>query len=233
MKPIAYIRTDFPTKFGIPRQSGLIDGLTGLIRFEKEYRDKSAFRGIEDFSHLWLIWEFSLAEREGFSTTVRPPRLGGNTRVGVFASRSPFRPNPIGLSCVKLLRVFFDAKGPALLVSGIDMADNTPILDIKPYIPISDCRMDATGGYTELTKAQPPLSVDFPDDLLCLLPKDRREAIKEVLASDPRPAVERDDPERSFWLPFCGYDIRFHVFDGVLHVEELILLRSEHENERR
>lgn len=227
MKPVAYIHTDFPTKFGLPRQSGLVDGLCGLVRFEKEFRDPSAFRGIEDFSHLWLIWEFSLSERGGFSPTVRPPRLGGNTRVGVFASRSPFRPNPIGISCVKLLRVFFDEQGPALLVSGIDMADNTPILDIKPYIPISDCRPDATGGYTEITKAQKPLEVDFPDELLCRFPEDRRRAIVEVLASDPRPAVERDDPERSFWLPFCGYDIRFRVADGVLHAEELIPLKEE------
>lgn len=230
MKPVAYIHTDFPTKFGLPRQSGLVDGLCGLIRFEKEFRDRSAFRGIEDFSHLWLIWEFSLSAREGFSPTVRPPRLGGNTRVGVFASRSPFRPNPIGLSCVKLLRVYFDEQGPALLVSGIDMADNTPILDIKPYIPLSDCRPDATGGYTEITKAQKPLEVDFPEELLCLFPEDRREAIVEVLASDPRPAVERDDPERSFWLPFCGYDIRFRVADGVIHAEELIPLKEEKTN---
>lgn len=227
MKPIAHIHTDFPTKFGLPRQSGLVDGLCGLIRFEKEYRDPSAFRGIEDFSHLWLIWEFSLSVRECFSPTVRPPRLGGNTRVGVFASRSPFRPNPIGLSCVRLLRVSFDEKGPALLVSGIDMADNTPILDIKPYIPLSDCRTDATGGYTEVTKAQKPLEVDFPKELLSLLPQDRQGAIIEVLASDPRPAVERGDPERSFWLPFCGYDIKFRVACGRLTVEELIPLVTD------
>lgn len=215
IKPIAHIYTDFCEKFGIPRQSGLVDGLKGRIVFEKEYRIKEAFRDIESFSHLWLIWHFS--ESDGWHPTVRPPRLGGNRRVGVFASRSPFRPNGLGLSCVKLEAVDFELPdSPSIIVSGVDMLSGTPIFDIKPYVPVSDCRVEATEGYTSYTK-QYSLEVDFPAELMSKIPENKREALTEVLANDPRPGYD-EDPDKKYGLTFASFDIGFYVQNGVLHV---------------
>jgi len=215
IKPIAHIYTDFSEKFGIPRQSGLVKGLKGRIVFEKEYRIKEALREIESFSHLWLIWHFS--EANGWHPTVRPPRLGGNKRVGVFASRSPFRPNALGLSCVKLETVEYDLPdSPSLVVSGVDILDGTPIFDIKPYIPVSDCQADALEGYTAYTK-QYSIEVDFPEDLLNNVPIEKREALIDVLENDPRPGYD-EDPSKKYGLTFAGFDIGFYVRDGVLHV---------------
>ena len=215
IKPIAHIYTDFSEKFGIPRQSGLVSGLKGRIVFEKEYRIKEALREIESFSHLWLIWHFS--EANGWHPTVRPPRLGGNKRVGVFASRSPFRPNALGLSCVKLESVEYDLPdSPSLIVSGVDILDGTPIFDIKPYIPVSDCCTDASEGYTAYTK-QYSLEVDFPESLAAKLPDGKIEALTDVLANDPRPGYD-EDPDKKYGLNFAGFDIGFYVEKGVLHV---------------
>ena len=222
MKPVARIRSDFPTKFGIPRQAGLVEALTATVVFEPEFRDPEALRGIEDFSHLWLIWEFSAAKRDSWSPTVRPPRLGGTTRVGVFATRSPFRPNPIGLSCVRLLGVehTHDA-GTVLHVAGADLMDGTPIFDIKPYIPYADCHPDATEGFTAPGQDY-LLEVDIPQRLLARIPEDRREALKGVLAQDPRPSYQRD-PERVYGFGFAGLEVRFTVRDGVLLVQDIKL----------
>ena len=222
MKPVARIRSDFPTKFGIPRQAGLVEALTATVVFEPEFRDPEALRGIEDFSHLWLIWEFSAAKRDSWSPTVRPPRLGGNTRVGVFATRSPFRPNPIGLSCVRLLGVeHTHAAGTVLHVAGADLMDGTPIFDIKPYIPYADCHPDATEGFTAPGQDY-LLEVDIPQRLLARIPEDRREALKGVLAQDPRPSYQRD-PERVYGFGFAGLEVRFTVRDGVLLVQDIKL----------
>ena len=205
---IARIHSDFPTKFGIPRQSGLVQELKSRIVFEPEYRDENALRGIEQFTHLWLIWNFS--ESKGWSPTVRPPRLGGNTRLGVFATRSPFRPNPIGLSSVRLEGVERDPKlGPVLLVSCADLMDGTPILDIKPYIPYADAHPEASDGFTAQT-IQHHLEVDFPAELLGRVPMDKRAALIGVLAQDPRPSYQ-DDPERIYGFPFAGLELRFRV----------------------
>ena len=222
MKPVARIRSDFPTKFGIPRQAGLVEALSATVVFEPEFRDPEALRGIEDFSHLWLIWEFSAAKRDSWSPTVRPPRLGGNTRMGVFATRSPFRPNPIGLSCVRLLGVehTHDA-GTVLHVAGADLMDGTPIFDIKPYIPYADCHPDATEGFTAPGQDY-LLEVDIPQRLLARIPEDRREALKGVLAQDPRPSYQRD-PERVYGFGFAGLEVRFTVRDGVLLVQDIKL----------
>lgn len=218
MKIVARIRTDFPDKFGIPRQSGLLSMLESKIVFEPEFRSPDALRGIEQWSHLWLIWEFSESVRDDWSPTVRPPRLGGNTRVGVFATRSPFRPNPIGLSCVKLLRVEQSAgEGTVLYVSGADMLDGTPIYDIKPYLPYADAHPEASGGFAqEVFGAR--LEVDFPDALLTLLPESKREAAVALLADDPRPAVRQKDSDRVFGFGFAGVEIKFTVRDGILTV---------------
>ena len=217
IKPIAKIFTDFPTKFGIPRQSGLGGKLEGEIVFEPEYRNPDAVRGLEEYSHIWLIWEFSGSVRSGWSATVRPPRLGGNTRVGVFATRSPFRPNGIGLSCVRLKRVELTEKeGPVLTVLGADLMNNTPILDIKPYIPLTDCHPDASEGYTKETRKH-ALQVEFPEALLARYPEEKRKAAEAVLAQDPRPGYS-SDPERIYGVTFAGYDIKFRVKDGVLTV---------------
>ena len=216
MNPIAHIYTDFPTKFGIPRQSGLIEELVGKIVFTKEYRDPQALRGLEEFSHLWLLWEFSENKREDWSPTVRPPRLGGNKRVGVFATRSPFRPNPIGLSCVKLLEVKTEAEGTVLYVSGADLMNGTPIYDIKPYIPLTDCKPDATEGYTKETK-QYSLLVNFPSHLLAQIPNDKQSALMKVLEQDPRPSYI-DDPAREYGVFFAKHNIRFTVQDQTLTV---------------
>ncbi|MBQ6856438.1 MAG: tRNA (N6-threonylcarbamoyladenosine(37)-N6)-methyltransferase TrmO [Lachnospiraceae bacterium] len=217
---IARIHTDFPTKFGIPRQSGLIEELKAEIVFEPEYRDPDALRGIEEFSHLWLIWEFSESVRDGWSPTVRPPRLGGNKRVGVFATRSPFRPNPIGLSSVRLDSVeLHTEKGPVLHVSGADMMDGTPIFDIKPYIPFVDNRADASEGYTNRTKEY-FLQVEIEDTLLERVESEKRDALKAVLAGDPRPSYQ-NDPERIYGLEFAGHEIKFTVRNDVLTVIEI------------
>lgn len=217
LSPIAYIRSEFPTKFGIPRQSGLVSSLRAMIVFEPMYRNPDALRGIESFSHLWLIWEFSEALRKGWSPTVRPPRLGGNTRVGVFATRSPFRPNPIGLSCVRLEQVRLDCKhGTVLLVSGADLMDGTPIYDIKPYIPYADAHPEAVGGFAQEAPA-PTLQVDFPPQLLERVPEDRRQALIGVLALDPRPSYQ-DDPTRVYGMSFADRNIRFTVKGSILTV---------------
>ena len=217
LKTIARIRSDFPTKFGIPRQSGLVEELTAQIVFTPDYRAPEAVRGLEDFSHIWLIWQFSKAVREHWSPTVRPPRLGGNTRMGVFATRSPFRPNAIGLSCVRLLKVEPNTpEGPVLTVAGADLMDGTPILDIKPYIPYADCQMEATGGFTD-TAGEFLLKVEFPPELLSMVPEDRREALIGVLRHDPRPSYQRK-PERVYGMEFAGVNVRFKVAEDTLLV---------------
>ncbi len=223
MHPIAHMRSDFPTKFGIPRQSGLVEELRSMIVFEPEYRSEDALRGIEDFSHLWLIWQFSQAVREGWSPTVRPPRLGGNIRMGVFATRSPFRPNNLGLSCVRLLEVKHTQQyGTVLIVGGADLLDGTPIFDIKPYIPYSDSRPEAAGGFTDRV-GDFLLKVDFPQELLKKLPPDKQAAAIGVLSHDPRPSYQ-NQPGRVYGLSFGGFDIRFTVEEEtltVLNVEPL------------
>ena len=214
MKTIARIHTDFPTKFGIPRQSGIIASLQGKIVFEPEYRNADAVRGLEDFTHIWLLWEFSEAVRDSWSPTVRPPRLGGNVRKGVFATRSPFRPNPIGLSSVRLEKVDIDPQlGPVLYVSGADLMDGTPIYDIKPYIAYTDSHPDAVSGFAS-TPAEYLLDVDFPEALLQQVPESQRESLIEVLAHDPRPQYQ-DDPKRVYGMEFGGMDVKFKV-DGML-----------------
>ena len=217
MHIIANIHSDFPTKFGIPRQSGLVEELTAKIVFTPDYRAPEAVRGLEDFSHIWLIWQFSKAVRENWSPTVRPPRLGGNTRMGVFATRSPFRPNAIGLSCVRLLKVEPNTpEGPVLTVAGADLMDGTPILDIKPYIPYADCQMEATGGFTD-TAGDFLLKVEFPPELLSMVPEDRREALIGVLRHDPRPSYQRN-AERVYGMEFAGVNVRFRVEGDTLLV---------------
>lgn len=214
---IARIRSDFPTKFGIPRQSGLVDELRSTIVFEPEFRNSDALRGIEDFSHIWLIWQFSEAVRDGWSPTVRPPRLGGNTRVGVFATRSPFRPNNLGLSSVRLIGVEQSRDyGTVLHVAGADLMDGTPIFDIKPYIPYGDCHPEATGGFTDHADDF-LLTVEFPDDFLKMLPVDKKQAALAVLSHDPRPSYQRK-PDRIYGLDFAGYNIRFRVENKTLYV---------------
>jgi len=219
MKIIAHIRTDFPTKFGIPRQSGLAD-FEATIVFEPEYRKEEALRGIEGYSHLWLIWKFSEAERDTWSPTVRPPRLGGNKRMGVFATRSPFRPNPIGLSSVKLLGIEKTDEGSVLLVSGADLMDGTPIYDIKPYLAFTDSHPDANGGFADAKKAY-ALQVYFPEDLLAKIPESKRDALLELLSEDPRPQYI-DDPDRIFGFPFSEFEIRFTVNRADLTVKEVV-----------
>lgn len=220
---IARMRSDFPTKFGIPRQPHLVEELRSTIVFEPEYRNADALRGIEGFSHLWIIWQFSEAVRSGWSPTVRPPRLGGNTRMGVFATRSPFRPNNLGLSCVKLLGVEMTKDlGPVIHVSGADLMDGTPIFDIKPYIPYADSHPEALGGFTD-TAGEFLLQVDFPPQLLALLPGEKRNAALGVLSHDPRPSYQRK-PGRVYGLPFAGFDIRFTVEGERLTVCEVVPL---------
>ena len=219
--PIAHIRSDFSEKFGIPRQSGLVEELTANVVFTPEFRDPAALRGIGGFSHLWLIWEFSKARREGWSPTVRPPRLGGNQRMGVFATRSPFRPNPIGLSCVRLLEVRQDrALGPVLIVAGADLMDGTPIYDIKPYLPYADCKPDAAGGFASQPK-EASLEVDCPPALLARVPEEKRPALLAVLAQDPRSQYQ-NDPKRIYGMSFAGLEVRFQVVEGRLMVTEIL-----------
>ena len=217
MRVIAKIHTEFPTKFGIPRQSGIIESLQGTIVFEPEYRNPEAVRGLEEFSHLWLIWVFSEAVRDTWSPTVRPPRLGGNVRKGVFATRSPFRPNPIGLSSVRLEKIEMDPKlGPVLHVSGADLMDGTPIYDIKPYIAYTDSHPDAASGFAS-KPAEYLLEVTIPDELLEKIPETQRESLISVLAHDPRPQYQ-DDPERVYGLAFGGLNINFKVEERQLSV---------------
>lgn len=218
--PIARMHSDFATKFGIPRQSGLVPELKSTIVFEPEYRNADALRGIEDFSHLWIIWQFSEAVRTEWSPTVRPPRLGGNARMGVFATRSPFRPNNLGLSCVELLGVEETAgHGIVLHVGGADLMDGTPIFDIKPYIPYSDCKTGAAGGFTD-NAPDLLVQVHFPAELLEKLPADKRDAAIALLTHDPRPAYQRKSG-RIYGLSFAGFDIRFTVDEKLLTVMEV------------
>lgn len=223
VKPIATMHSDFPTKFGIPRQSGLVDSLRSTIVFEPEYRNPDALRGLEEFSHLWIIWQFSEAVRQEWSPTVRPPRLGGNTRMGVFATRSPFRPNSIGLSCVKLIGLEqTEDCGIVIHVAGADLMNGTPIFDIKPYIPYSDAHPDALGGFTDTAKDF-LLNVDFPAQLLEMIPANKQTALMDVLSHDPRPSYQHDS-DRLYGLSFAGFDIRFTVKDNTLFVKEVTKL---------
>jgi len=220
MKPIAHIRNDYTAKFGIPRQSGLVEEVISAIVFEPEYRNADAFRGLEGWSHLWLIWVFSEAIRDTWSPTVLPPRLGGKTRMGVFATRSPFRPNPIGLSSVKLVDFDLHTKeGPVLYVAGADLMDGTPILDVKPYLPYTDSHPDAIGGFAEPVREY-HLEVVFPDEWLAQVPERLRTPVLGLLAQDPRPSYQ-NDPDRVYGVAFGGYDFRFRVRDGVLTVCEV------------
>ena len=220
MRVIARIHSDFSTKFGIPRQSGLVDALESTVVFEPEYRNPDTLRGLEGFSHLWLVWVFDQSVRETWSPTVRPPRLGGNTRMGVFATRSPFRPNPLGLSCVRLLGVEETAdEGTVLKVAGADLMDGTPIYDIKPYIPYADSHPEALGGFTT-DAGDYLLTVDFPPALLDKVPRDHRQALLGVLAHDPRPSYQ-EDPDRVYGMAFAGCDVRFRVRGKALTVCEV------------
>ncbi len=220
MNCIARIHNDFHSKFGIPRQSGLVPGMLSTIVFEKPYRNKEALRGIEEYSHLWLIWQFSEAVREEFSPTVRPPRLGGNRRMGVFATRSPFRPNAIGLSSVKLVRVEDTAEhGTVLVVEGADLMDGTPIWDIKPYIAYTDSHPDAVGGFSDAVRAY-AVTVDFPEALLCRIEEDKRAALIAILEQDPRPSYQ-EDKDRVYGMTYGAWEIRFCVNDGLLTVTEV------------
>ncbi len=218
MKIIAKIHTPFHEKFGIPRQSGLAD-VPGEIVFEKEYRNPDALRGLAEFSHLWLIFSFSESIREEFSPTVRPPRLGGNKRMGVFATRSPFRPNPIGLSCVRLERIEQTERGPVILVRGADLLDGTPILDIKPYLPLADCHPEATGGFAEGVQDY-ALRVDIPTDIEAAIAAEDLSVIREILSEDPRPSYQ-SDPERIYHMDYDHYSLSFRVADGVLTVTDM------------
>lgn len=222
MKTVARIHSDFASKFGVPRQSGLVESLESLVVFEPEYRNPAALRGLEGFSHLWLVWVFDQAVREGrWSPTVRPPRLGGNTRLGVFATRSPFRPNPIALSAVTLAGIEETRTwGTVLRVRGADLMDGTPILDIKPYLPYADCRPEAVGGFAA-TPAGETLKVEFPPELLKKVPPERREALRAVLALDPRPRYQ-EDAERVYGFGFAGLEVRFTVEGEVLRVQEIL-----------
>jgi tRNA-Thr(GGU) m(6)t(6)A37 methyltransferase TsaA len=217
MKPIAHIYTDFKTKFGLPRQSGLVEEITGKIIFEKQYSIPEAFKGLEDFSHIWLLWEFSQAKKENWRPTVRPPLLGGNKRMGVFATRSPFRPNSIGLSCVKLEKIDYDSTlGTVLYVSGCDLMNGTPIYDIKPYLPYCDSKPDAVGGFTE-TLGERKLDVIISDDLLSIVPDEKRAELIAVLAGDPRPSYQ-NDPEREYGFEFADFEVAFKVKEKTLTV---------------
>lgn len=220
MRVIARIHSDFATKFGVPRQSGLVDALESTVVFEPEFRNPDALRGLEEFSHLWLVWVFDQAVRETWSPTVRPPRLGGNQRMGVFATRSPFRPNPIALSSVKLAGIERTAdRGPVLRIRGADLMDRTPILDIKPYIPYADCHPEASGGFAAVPAGE-TLEVFIPDDILPRIPAERLEALRGVLAQDPRPHYQ-NDPERVYGFGFAGMEVHFSVDGGRLTVVDI------------
>lgn len=223
--PIAYLRSDFPEKFGLPRQSGIVNSLKSYIIFEPQYRIKEAFRGLEGYSHIWILWEFSQNESKEWSPTVRPPKLGGNKRMGVFATRSPFRPNPIGLSAVKLEKIDLDCpNAPILTVSGADITDNTPILDIKPYLPYADAYPDALSGFA-LTEREGGLSVEFPPELLHKIPAEKRQGLIDILKQDPRPAYQ-NDPDRIYIMAFGGFEVRFRVEDRLLFVVDVSALQN-------
>ena len=225
MKIVARVRTDFPEKFGIPRQSGILDMLESLVVFEPEFRNPDALRGIEGFSHLWLIWKFSEAVTEQWSPTVRPPRLGGNVRLGVFATRAPYRPNPIGLSSVRLIGVEkTEDMGTVLRISGADLMDGTPIYDIKPYLPYTDCHTDALGGFAEPLREY-ALEVKVSDDLLNKIPREKREALTEILKNDPRPGYQRD-PRRVYKMSFSAHTVEFTVEGDVLTVRDITPITS-------
>ena len=233
IRPIAHMVSDFPEKFGIPRQAGVVKELESVVVFEPEYRDPEALRGIEGFSHLWLIWQFSESVTKTFSPTVRPPRLGGNVRMGVFATRSPFRPNSLGLSCVELERAENrPGLGTVLVVRGADLMDGTPIFDIKPYIPYADAHPDARSGFAP--DAGQTLDVRIPDGLLSKIPENKREALRGVLANDPRPRYQRD-PNRVYALDFANLTVRFSVLDGELTVSEIEAQggKANDQNEKR
>lgn len=220
IKPVAVIHSEFPEKFGIPRQSGLVPELKAAIVFNPEFRIREAFRGLEQYSHIWLLWEFSAAERDNWSPTVRPPRLGGNTRMGVFATRSPFRPNPLGLSVVKLEKIDFEDKNaPVLHVSGADLMDGTPIFDIKPYLPYIDSIEGASNGFA-LAEHEGKLSVEIPENQAAKFPQERLSALKAVLSQDPRPQYI-SDPSRLFAMSFAGFEITFGVENSRLFVTEI------------
>lgn len=222
MEPVAHIRSDFSSKFGAPRQAGLVEELRSAVVFEPPYRIAEALRGIEGFSHLWLIWEFSENRGKAWSPTVRPPRLGGNRRLGVFATRSPFRPNPIALSAVTLAGMEETAEwGTVLRVRGADLMDGTPILDVKPYLPYADCRPEALGGFAAAAPDGEALAVECPAALWEKVPPDRREALRAVLALDPRPKYQ-DDPGRVYGFGFAGLEVRFSVEGEVLRVREIL-----------
>jgi tRNA-Thr(GGU) m(6)t(6)A37 methyltransferase TsaA len=229
IRPIAHMKSDFPEKFGIPRQAGVVPELESVVVFEPEYRDPEALRGIEGFSHLWLIWQFSESVTDTFSPTVRPPRLGGNVRMGVFATRSPFRPNSLGLSCVELVRVESrPGLGTVLLVRGADLMDGTPIFDVKPYIPYADARPEARSGFA--SDAGTTLAVRISDALLVKIPEGKRDALRGVLANDPRPRYQRD-PERVYAMDFANLTVRFSVADGVLTVTEISPMEATQDDE--
>lgn len=217
IQPIARMKSNFPSKFGIPRQSGLVESLQSTIIFEPEYRNMDALRGLEDFSHLWIIWQFSEAAGKKWSPTVRPPRLGGNKRLGVFATRSPFRPNSLALSCVRIVGIEETTEhGAVIHVAGADLMDGTPILDIKPYIPYADCRTDATGGFTDTAKDF-ILKVDFPSQLLNKVPEHLRASLLDLLTHDPRPSYQ-EDSDRIYGMSFADINVRFTVKDDTLTV---------------
>ncbi|MBQ4098064.1 MAG: tRNA (N6-threonylcarbamoyladenosine(37)-N6)-methyltransferase TrmO [Clostridia bacterium] len=219
IKPIAYIQSDFKEKFGIPRQSGRAPSILSRVVFLPEYRTKDALRGIDGFSHLWLIFDFSLSHVKEFTPTVRPPRLGGNERVGVFASRSPFRPNSLGLSSVKLVNVeHTDNYGDVLIVSGADLLDGTPIYDIKPYLPFTDCHIDATGGYAEKVKDY-KLQVVVSNELLSVIPEEKRQGLIECLSDDPRPSYQDDG--REYGMNYADFNVKFTVKDNTLTIKEI------------
>ena len=222
LKVIAHIHTDFPEKFGVPRQSGVVKELKGRIVFEPEFRNRDALKGMEEFDYLWLLWEFEGVKTDTFSPTVRPPRLGGNETRGVFATRSPFRPNPIGLSSVKLEGIEYTAEGPVIHVSGVDMRDNTPIFDIKPYLAYADAHPGASDGFAG-THMYEELEVSFPESLLNVFPEGKRTAAVEILKQDPRPHYQ-DDPERVYGVSFAGYDIKFKVAGRNLSVTDVVKL---------
>lgn len=221
IKVIAHIHTEFNTKFGIPRQSGIVDQLRGRIVFESEYRNADALRGLDGFSHLWLIWQFSEAKQASWSPTVRPPRLGGNTRMGVFATRSPFRPNSLGLSSVKLIDIdYTSGDAPAIIVAGADLMNGTPIIDIKPYLPYTDSHPEATGGFTDTGNGMRPLDVTIPDDLSKRIAPHTLSALQGVLACDPRPRYQHD-PERIYGMEFGGHEVKFQVINNNLIVKSI------------
>lgn len=220
LKVIAHIESDFDSKFGVPRQSGLASSLMARVVFKPEYRTPEAFRGIEEFSHIWIIWDFSESHKDRWSPTVRPPRLGGNTRIGVFATRSPFRPNPLGLSCVKLERIEFDKKdGPVLVISGADMMNGTPVFDIKPYLPSADSVANASGGFSE-KNIKKTLQVVWDDAQTADFPENKKDALRQVLELDPRPAYQ-DDPNRIYGFSFAGYEISFSVKNDTLFIKNI------------